>query len=282
MMGIALASAGCIQPATPDEELRLTTSAAPQATPKTAFANDKTAYDYFRGKGFTNFQAAGIVGNLDQESGLDPTISQQGGGPGRGIAQWSAGGRWDTDAGDNCVAFAAMNNESPDTLSTQLDFIMFELDNFSDYGLTMLKASTNVTDATNDFELGFEGCDIADECDGDSRVSYAMSVLAAYGNDPVVTPDGGTSGATDMAQSSSSGGGSGSAGGGGSSAGGGGSSSAGGGTVGSAGGGGTTEPVKAHGCSVAPGAASGSSATCALFAFAFALHFARRRRVSAR
>ena len=43
-------------------------------------------------------QAAGIIGNLDQESGMDPTISQYDGGPGRGIAQWSTGGRWDTDA----------------------------------------------------------------------------------------------------------------------------------------------------------------------------------------
>jgi hypothetical protein len=32
----------------------------------TAFANDKPAYDFFVGKGLTNFQAAGIVGNLDR------------------------------------------------------------------------------------------------------------------------------------------------------------------------------------------------------------------------
>src|SRR5215510_6834875 len=63
------------------------------------FANDKTAYDYFVGKGLTNFQSAAVVGNLDQESGVNPTISQAGGGPGRGIAQWSTGGRWDTIRG---------------------------------------------------------------------------------------------------------------------------------------------------------------------------------------
>ncbi len=277
-MGMMVCAPGCMQSA-PEEDYRLTTSATPHATPKTAFANDKTAYDYFRAQGFTNFQAAGIVGNLDQESGIDPTISQSGGGPGRGIAQWSAGGRWDTDPGDNCVAFAAMNNESPDTLSTQLDFIMFELKSFSDYGLAKLQASTNVTDAATDFELGFEGCDIADECDGDSRVSYAMSVLAAYGNDPVMTPDGGATGSTDMAQGASSGGGGGSAGGGGSS--GGGSGTAGG--VGSAGGsgsagGGTTTPVKAHGCSVTPGEPAGHGVATLLLTLAFALHLARRRR----
>src|SRR5947207_15769963 len=58
------------------------------------FANDHAAYDYFVGKGLKPFQAAGIVGNLDQESGDDPTAVQPGG-PGRGLAQWSAGGgRW--------------------------------------------------------------------------------------------------------------------------------------------------------------------------------------------
>src|ERR1700683_922620 len=61
------------------------------AAATTAFPNEKTAYDYFGAKGLTNFQAAGIVGNLDQESGVDPTIDQENGGPGRGIAQWSAG-----------------------------------------------------------------------------------------------------------------------------------------------------------------------------------------------
>lgn len=175
-----------------DDEHLGTSSAAGM----TAFANDQTAYDYFRAKGFTNFQAAGIVGNLDQESGLDPTISQQGGGPGRGIAQWSAGGRWDTDPGDNLVAFAAQENQSPDSLGVQLDFIMFELQNFPDYGLAALQATTNVTDATTDFELNFEGCDIADECDGPSRIAYAQSVLAAYGNDPVDVDAGGGDAAT--------------------------------------------------------------------------------------
>src|SRR5437660_629039 len=81
-------------------------------------------------------------------------------GPGRGIAQWSAGGRWDSDQGDNLVAFASQEGQSPYSLDVQLDFIMYELQTFPDYGLAKLKASTNVTDATTDFELDFEGCGI--------------------------------------------------------------------------------------------------------------------------
>src|SRR5579863_10246567 len=110
-------------------------------------ANDKAAFDYFLGKGLVNFQAAGIVGNLDQESGVDPTAVQSGG-PGRGIAQWSVGGRWDTDANDNAVWYAAQQGQSVDSLQLQLDFIWYELTTFPNYGLASLIASTDVTSAT--------------------------------------------------------------------------------------------------------------------------------------
>jgi len=141
------------------------------------FTNDQACYDYFVGKGLTNFQAAGIVGNLDQESGTDPTAVQQGG-PGRGIAQWSVGGRWDTDAGDNAVAYASQQGQNVWSLNLQLDFIWYELTSFPGYGLAALKASTNVTDATVTFETDFEGCGT---CDQSTRIGYAQAVLNAYG-----------------------------------------------------------------------------------------------------
>src|SRR5258706_4567848 len=95
--------------------------AASREAATTAFANDQMVYDYFIGKGLTSFQAAGVVGNLDQESGLDPTIHQQGGGVGRGIAQWSTGGRWDTANNDNVLAYAAAQGQSETSLNLQLD-----------------------------------------------------------------------------------------------------------------------------------------------------------------
>ncbi|HEY1954560.1 MAG TPA: phage tail tip lysozyme [Polyangiaceae bacterium] len=142
------------------------------------FTNDKAAYDFFVGKGLTNFQAAGIVGNLDQESGVNPNSVQQGG-PGRGIAQWSAGGRWDTDSGDNAVAYASKQGQSVYSLTLQLDFIWYELTTFSGYGLSKLKATTNVTDATVVFQDDFEGCG---QCIQSQRVAYAQAVLNAYGS----------------------------------------------------------------------------------------------------
>lgn len=142
------------------------------------FANDKAMFDYFVGKGLTPFQAAGIVGNLDQESGGNPMASQPGG-PGRGIAQWSVGGRWDTDANDNAVWFASKQGQSVWSLQLQLDFIWYELTTFSYFGLAALKATTNVTDATVVFQNKYEGCGT---CVQTQRVKYAMDVLAAYGN----------------------------------------------------------------------------------------------------
>jgi Phage tail lysozyme len=146
----------------------------------TAFANDKPAFDFFVAKGLTNFQAAGIVGNLDQESGVDPGAVQYGGGPGRGIAQWSVGGRWDTSANDNVLWYARTKGQSSGSLNLQLEFIWYELTTFG-YGFSELKATTNVTDATVVFMDKYEICGT---CAQAQRVAYAKAVLDAYGAAP--------------------------------------------------------------------------------------------------
>ncbi len=143
-------------------------------------ANELPAFQFFIGKGLTNFQAAGIVGNLVQESNVIPTAVQSGG-PGRGIAQWSTGGRWDHDANDNAVAYASKMKESVWSLNLQLEFIWYELSNFSGYGLARLKATTNVAAATVAFQDDFEGCGT---CEQSTRISYANAALAAYGQIP--------------------------------------------------------------------------------------------------
>jgi hypothetical protein len=165
----------CVADETPVEIESETAQAA-----TTAFANDQAAFDFFVMNGLTDFQAAGIVGNLDQESGVDPTIAQYGGGPGRGIAQWSVGGRWDTSANDNVVAYAAQKGEGARTLNLQLEFIWYELTNIG-YGYSQLKATTNVTDATIAFMDKYEICGT---CASSQRVTYAKAVLAAYGGTP--------------------------------------------------------------------------------------------------
>jgi hypothetical protein len=139
---------------------------------------EHSAYNYFVSKGLTKFQAAGIVGNLMQESNVIPTAVQYGGGPGRGIAQWSVGGRWDSSRGDNVASYAAQHGGSRWALGTQLDFIWYELTNFSGYGLGALRASTNVSSATVVFQDRYEICG---QCVQSTRIHDAEAVLSAYG-----------------------------------------------------------------------------------------------------
>ena len=140
-------------------------------------ANDGIAFKYFVSKGLTDVQAAGIIGNLDQESGMDPTIWEYGGGPGRGIAQWSAGGRWDTDWHDNVVWYASTHGGSAWSLQTQLDFIWYELTSF-DYGFAKLKQANDVTAATLAFMSYYEMCGA---CNSSNRIAHAKAALEAFG-----------------------------------------------------------------------------------------------------
>jgi uncharacterized protein (TIGR03382 family) len=173
-LAIAVLLAGCVGE-TVDES-------ATEQEATTAFANDRPAFDFFIAKGLTPAQAAGIVGNLDQESGVDPTIAQYGGGPGRGIAQWSVGGRWDTSHNDNVHWYASTMGESATSLNLQLEFIWYELTNIG-YGYNALRATTNVTDATLAFMSDYEICGT---CASSQRITFAKAVLAAYGDDSVL------------------------------------------------------------------------------------------------
>jgi Phage tail lysozyme len=139
-------------------------------------ANDKIAFDYFVSKGLTDVQAAGIVGNLDQESGMSPTIAESGGGPGRGIAQWSVGGRWDTSHDDNVAWYAAQQGASMTSLQLQLDFIWYELTTFG-YGYSTLTAATTVSAAEAAFQDDFEICGT---CDASNRIAHAEAALADF------------------------------------------------------------------------------------------------------
>ncbi len=177
LAGVVTVAAGCGAPSAGDGEPVAQTS-------EPIFGNDQTSFDYFVGKGLTAVQAAGIVGNLDQESGDDPTAVQYGGGPGRGVAQWSTGGRWDTDANDNENWFVTSKDGGSSqiwNLNPQLDFIWYELTTFPGYGLANLKSQTTISGATNAFMTDFEICGT---CDATNRVNDAQAVYDAYGSVP--------------------------------------------------------------------------------------------------
>lgn len=141
--------------------------------------NIQQAFNYFIAKGFTAAQSAGIVGNLIQESGVNPLRDQMNGGPGRGIAQWEYypppdRGRW------NVLLDYAASRGDPRSLAIQLDFVMAEFNskNYSSV-LNDIKSSTTVQQSTDIFLAGYEKAGVANES---SRLNNANSVLASYGS----------------------------------------------------------------------------------------------------
>ena len=96
--------------------------------------NAKTVYDNLISAGLPAPAAAGVVGNFIQESNVDPNSAQKGG-PGHGIAQWSAGGRW-----DQLTAWAKTQGRDPYALSTQTAFAINELKSM---GIWQKLAGTN-------------------------------------------------------------------------------------------------------------------------------------------
>lgn len=78
------------------------------------------AMTYFQAQGWSEAQAAGIVANLDAESGMNPNIHQIGGGPGYGLAQWEG----PRQASFREWAGKAIQNSS---FGEQLEFIQWEL-----------------------------------------------------------------------------------------------------------------------------------------------------------
>lgn len=130
------------------------------------------AYNYFKGQGYTDFQAAAIVGNLLQENrAMNPTLVNSIGM--RGIAQWDAT-RW-----SNLERFAASKNLDPNSFETQLKFIQYELKTGSG-GLrdSTLKAQKTLEDATIIFRKQYERPGEAEANDA-ARIKYARSVLAS-------------------------------------------------------------------------------------------------------
>jgi hypothetical protein len=112
--------------------------------------NIQIAYSYFISKGLSPNAAAGIVGNLKAESNVDPKSNQQGG-PGMGIAQWSEGGRW-----DSLLTWARARDRDPYDLQTQLDFVWHELTGPYSHVLSQLKNTTNMAHATEVFMKEYE------------------------------------------------------------------------------------------------------------------------------
>jgi predicted nucleic acid-binding Zn-ribbon protein len=126
------------------------------AAPGAAAGNQApVVWDILIGEGFSEEAAAGILGNLQQESNIDPTVLQSGG-PGTGLAQWSRGGRWDTGP-NSLLAFAGSRGLDPWSAVTQTRFMIYEMESvIFDFDLPRFKRSKDVIAATVYFHDVFE------------------------------------------------------------------------------------------------------------------------------
>lgn len=85
-------------------------------------------WNYLTSAGFTDEAAAAVMGNMEAESGVDPTCIQSGGaGPAAGICQWE---NYNTKTGRWKALYDYAENRGKDwtDLQSQLDFLMGELE----------------------------------------------------------------------------------------------------------------------------------------------------------
>ncbi|MFI2229518.1 phage tail tip lysozyme [Nocardia testacea] len=135
-------------------------------------AQVKEMYDYLIKKGFTPAQAAGILGNLQVESGFDTGAYNPGEGA-IGLAQWLGGRR------ANLEAFAASRGLKVTEWETQLDFMVYELEHSESGAMNKLKSTTTAGDAAAVFDQYYERSSGAAR---GQRVANAESIATSMAN----------------------------------------------------------------------------------------------------
>jgi Phage tail lysozyme len=127
------------------------------ATPVSGDGNAEKIWNFFSEKGFSSSAIAGIMGNLQQESGLDPTAVNPSSGA-FGVGQWLGGRK------TNLQNYAKRTGGDMNSLETQLNFLWEELNGGDSTtksildkngGLNGLK-NASLSQATELFEKAFE------------------------------------------------------------------------------------------------------------------------------
>jgi hypothetical protein len=141
-------------------------------------AREQQAYEYFRSIGYTDAQAAGMVGNLTNESALNPNAINRGDGSDGtdsiGIAQWNS------SRADELKKFAASRGTSYDDFETQLAFVDHELNTTEGRANRQLDAATTPTEAAvamsnyeryAGYKLGIQGHETQSRAAAAERIS---------------------------------------------------------------------------------------------------------------
>lgn len=162
--------------------------------------NAEKTWNFFRAKGLSNEQTAGVMGNIQAESGFNPGIVEGGSGIGFGIAQWSFGRRTALEA--------AAREKGVDVadLGFQLEYLFQELNvrtadrpEYRQYGTEWkaVAAQTTIDDALVAFHHEFEISHLMDTADPRAAVIAARGGFAHSWFDKYAstTPGAGSGGA---------------------------------------------------------------------------------------
>lgn len=146
-------------------------------------------WNYLRAKGFSAAATAGIMGNIEVESGFDATIEEIGNAIGYGLCQWSYERR------TNLVTWCKNNGRDYTTVEGQLDYLIYELEEgdttcislMNQYcgGLNGFKQLTDVSWATQVFQICFERAGIPNMS---KRISAAQGFYNKWKNYTKIPP----------------------------------------------------------------------------------------------
>lgn len=150
--------------------------------------NGQTAFNFFTSQGLAPHQAAGIVGNLQGESGqgLNPNAVNKG--DGRDGSDSIGIGQWNGTRAEALKAYAAEKGTSWNDLNTQLEFLHSELkgpESKAYAGLTSAKTPEEAGQAMLAYE---RPKDWNKPGAHPERAQYAARAFASYGRPQPQTP----------------------------------------------------------------------------------------------
>jgi len=173
--------------------------------------NAEKIWNFLRGQGLSPTQTAGVMGNLQAESGpnFDPhnvedTANENGipdgpeipidargndgtpfkGNYGYGIAQWTSAGRQ-----EDLIEFARSKGGSTGDLAIQLEFLVYEAKKRGDWD--KLLQTTTAAEAATSWHNNYE---ISADPTPTNRINLANDILARFGGDLAGTPVGSVGG----------------------------------------------------------------------------------------
>ena len=139
-----------------------------------AAANAKQIFDFLKSKGLNDIQAAAICGNIEAESGYNPSSVNSGSGA-KGLCQWYQ------DRATKLDQLAQSKGKKWDDLSVQLEYLWSEIGPGGYYNqFVQAMANQSIEDAVVTWEKGFEVS--GDTASYPRRIASAKAILAGKGN----------------------------------------------------------------------------------------------------